>query len=502
MIVDVVYDPSTPLDDELASAFSHAGNAIVAEAAEVSLSAQHRLLVVTGLTPPVAAIQDAAAGVGHANITPDAVDGVVRSLPLVAETDDGSLIPSMTLAAVARLDGADSIPTIRPHGVQVGSRYVPTSRRGLLEVNYTAALDGQADGHYFSAADVMGSRPVPSALRGKIVLIGLVDPTLGDQHLTPEDKRGGVSGIFVQANALNTVLTGAYLSRASSTESLVWVAVLALLGGVVIVRTRLWLAALAIGAIGVVYVLMGFLRFDAGHIPDLVYPPFALVGAAVAGLGLRLRSEAQHRRQLTDALSNYVSPTVARQLVGRHSADLDLPSGTITFLFTDVVGSTQAWDAWPHAMSDAMRRHDALIDEVVQASGGAVVRPRGEGDSRFAVFVLPTDGARAAIGIHDALATEAWPTPEPMRVRMALHTGTGELRDGDYYGSPVNRCARIRSLAGPGQILLSQVMAEAVGSTLPEGAALRDLGMQELKDLAEPEHVFQLVVGVASTVDI
>ncbi len=499
IVMDVVYDPPTPLDGELADAVHHAGNVVLAEATELSHPPHHRLLVASTVTPPDPVVQEAAVDVGHANITPDAIDGVVRSLPLVVETADGSLIPSMTLAAVARLDGATSTVTIRPHGVQVGGRYIPTSSDGLLEVNYTAALDGGTGDHYFSAADVMGAGPAPQALGGKIALVGLVDPTLGDQHLTPADKQGGVSGIFVQANALNTVLTRGYLSRSSSTEMLLWVFLLGLLGASVVMRVRLWLAALAIIVLGAMYVLVGFLRFNTGHIPDFVYPALALGAAAVAGLVLRLRSEAQQRRRLTDALSEYVSPTVARQLVDRRSAGGELPSGTITFLFTDVVGSTRSWEAWPQAMGEAMRRHDALIEEAVQASGGAVVRPRGEGDSRFAVFVRPSDGAHAAVGIHQGLAMEPWPTPEPVRVRMALHTGVGELREGDYYGSPVNRCARIRSLAGPGQTLLSEATADAVRSALPEGAELRDRGVHELKDLSEPEHVFELTAGVATS---
>jgi class 3 adenylate cyclase len=251
-------------------------------------------------------------------------------------------------------------------------------------------------------------------------------------------------------------------------------------------------------AVGGLYVIGGFLRFDTGHVPDLVYPPLALIASAVAGLGVRLRGEAQQRRHLTDVLGQYVSPSVARQLVERRPARGSLPSGTITFLFTDVVGSTRAWEREPQAMGQAMRRHDALIDEAVQECGGALVRPRGEGDSRFAVFVDPADAVRAAMAVQQCLTTEDWTTTQPVRVRMALHTGAGELREGDYYGSPVNRCARIRSLAEPGQTLLSSATADAVASALPTGAELRDLGTRELKDLSEPEHVYELAPKVAS----
>jgi len=198
-------------------------------------------------------------------------------------------------------------------------------------------------------------------------------------------------------------------------------------------------------------------------------------------------------RIMTNVLSQYVPESVARRLVGRGlDTGLPDPGGSVTFLFTDVVGSTRAWDAWPDRMSQAMRQHDSLIEEVIERNGGALVRPRGEGDSRFGVFVRPDDGAKAAIEVQRRCDDEDWPTPEPIRVRMALHVGEAELREGDYYGSPVNRCARIRSLAAAGQVLLSAAMAESVRDNLPEGAELRDQGLRQLKDLTEPERIFEL----------
>ena len=172
--------------------------------------------------------------------------------------------------------------------------------------------------------------------------------------------------------------------------------------------------------------------------------------------------------------------------------DEALPTGTITFLFTDVVGSSASWESHPEEMAPAMRRHDELIEAAVAGRGGRVVRPRGEGDSRFAVFSRASDAVAAAVEVVSALEEESWPTPNPIGVRMALHTGEGELRSGDYYGSAVNRCARLRAIGHPGQILLSQATAELARDSLPEGAVLSDLGWQRLKDLFRPERVHQL----------
>src|SRR3990170_3734995 len=121
------------------------------------------------------------------------------------------------------------------------------------------------------------------------------------------------------------------------------------------------------------------------------------------------------------------------------------PSGTVTFLFTDIEGSTALWEQHPEGMRQALVRHDALVEQIVAEHHGHVVRPRGEGDSRFAVFARATDAVTAAAALQQALYAEAWPSPTPLRVRMALHTGEADLREGDYYGSAVNRCPRTRA---------------------------------------------------------
>jgi predicted ATPase/class 3 adenylate cyclase len=170
----------------------------------------------------------------------------------------------------------------------------------------------------------------------------------------------------------------------------------------------------------------------------------------------------------------------------------ELPTGTVTFLFTDVEDSTRRWDEHPDAMRDALARHDELIERYVAAHAGRVVRPRGEGDSRFAVFARASDAVAAALAIQRAFRAEDWPAEVAVRVHMAVHTGEADLRAGDYYGSSVNRCARLRSLAHGGQALVSQATRDLAHASLPPDAGLRDLGWHRLRGLAEPEHVYQL----------
>jgi class 3 adenylate cyclase len=169
-----------------------------------------------------------------------------------------------------------------------------------------------------------------------------------------------------------------------------------------------------------------------------------------------------------------------------------LPTGVVTFLLTDIEGSTRRWEREPEAMREALHRHDALVRECVQRLHGHVVKSKGEGDSVFVVFRHVRDAVNAAIVLQCALLAERWSTSTPLRVRMAIHTGEVELRNGDYYGTTVNRCARLRALANGGQVLLSGATAELAKEQLPSGASLKDLGTHQLKDLRVPERIWQL----------
>lgn len=119
----------------------------------------------------------------------------------------------------------------------------------------------------------------------------------------------------------------------------------------------------------------------------------------------------------------------------------ELPGGTVTFLLTDVEGSTALWEQADEAMGVALARHDVLFDDAVTRHDGIHIRPRGEGDSRFAVFVHAHEAVAAALDIQRAFAAEPWPTPRPIRVRIGVHSGEAQVRADDYYGTAVNRCA-------------------------------------------------------------
>lgn len=174
----------------------------------------------------------------------------------------------------------------------------------------------------------------------------------------------------------------------------------------------------------------------------------------------------------------------------------------VTFLLTDIEGSTAAWEADAPGMAAALARHDEMVERIVTFSGGRLIKTRGEGDATFSVFDRPSAAAAAAIALQDAVSSEAWTLARPMRIRIALHTGEAEFRDGDYFGRAVNRAARLRSLAAGGQTLCSGATAELVIDSLGEDVVLTDLGTRTLKNLARPEHVFELCRTTADDVPV
>ncbi len=166
------------------------------------------------------------------------------------------------------------------------------------------------------------------------------------------------------------------------------------------------------------------------------------------------------------------------------------PTGTVTFLFTDIEGSTHLWQTHPAAMPVALARHDEVLRRIIEMNDGHVFKTVG--DSFYAAFNTPIAAIGAALDSQVALIAEQWEDITPLRVRIALHTGAAEERDGDYFGSPVNLTARLLAAGHGGQILLSAATRELLRGSLPDGVTLRDMGELRLKDFDRPVRVFQL----------
>jgi len=187
---------------------------------------------------------------------------------------------------------------------------------------------------------------------------------------------------------------------------------------------------------------------------------------------------------------------------------ISLPTGTVTFLFTDIEGSTKLWEQHPEAMKAALAKHDSILKEIIESNKGYIIKSTGDGV--HTVFTTAIDAINAAISAQRILqflillddvvsvrgADEQRPystTDTRVKVRMGVHTGEAELRDGDYYGQTLNRAARIMSAGHGGQILVSDVTAQVAHEHLSDDITLLDLGEYNLKGLSRAEEIFQVL---------
>src|SRR5687767_10420161 len=174
---------------------------------------------------------------------------------------------------------------------------------------------------------------------------------------------------------------------------------------------------------------------------------------------------------------------------------IETTSDSITFFFTDIEGNTELWEKHPEAMKVAMERYDAILRDAVESHHGEIFKTAG--DAFYAAFTSAPQAVSAALDAQMALHTEEQKTAtgDPhLSMRMALHTGGAERRDGDYFGQTFNHTARLLSSGHGGQTLLSAATHELALADLPQDVTLRDLGEQSIKGLAQPERTYQLLI--------
>jgi class 3 adenylate cyclase len=212
------------------------------------------------------------------------------------------------------------------------------------------------------------------------------------------------------------------------------------------------------------------------------------VGRLAAALGVP-------EAQLEGAVVRVRGPSSIGQQRGREgirSGALELPTGMVTFLSMRIDDSRRLAERHPDELPMVLSRLDELIWRHVGDHDGALVIPHDRPDSRLAAFRTASQGGAAAINLQRLTYEESAVTESPLKLCMALHTGEADLREGRYYGSAVNRCARLREMAAGGQILVSQAASELLLPSLPPSTTLRPLGERHLGDHARAEHIYQL----------
>jgi adenylate cyclase len=493
---DVIYRTEQPGDAEFKQAIDDAGNVILATQVDVKSS--------SGDAPPVArnatsVAEDLGTGytIAHVQANADPTDGVNRSVPLVVDFND-TFVPALSLEAVARFRGYDGPVTVRPNGVQIGDRFVPTGGAKSMTLNFSEKLSNPAN--VISAADVIAGKVPDEKIAGKIVFVGAIDSTLGDNKTAPVNKSTGIPGVLLHANAANTMLTGTYLTPVGDTQTLLWVAALTALIGTAVLLLPLWASVLLTLILGFGYLAYAFTRFNSGHVLNFVYPSMAVIIAFIGGLGLRYFGETRQRRRVTALFSQYVPETVAQRLVEEDRASLAIEGERLemTVLFCDLRGFTALSENLEPAIVRVMLNHyyDRVTDVVLGMRGTLM---KYVGDEVFAVWgaPLPMDD-HPQLALECAIAIQEL-TPQLNRElveqgapavsfgiglntgdAVAAHFGGGRRRQYDVVGDTVNVGARLCSAAGRGEIILSDAVMTRVTSPLP----VEPVGPIELKGVS------------------
>ena len=510
---DVVYqterEDQVAGDQAIAAAIEHSGNVVLGTKAAIEPTIVRGVLEapLTGFAPSLA---DAPFAAAHVQVNADGTDGVSRTIPLViTEKESQQFVPALSLAAVMDYRGISGPVIVRPDGVQIGDRIVPTGAAKSLTLNFTDSLSSADSAKVISAKDVIDGTAKKSDIAGKIVFVGAIDSTLGDQRLAPVNKGTGVPGVLLHANAANTMLTGNYLDPVSNARTLMWVAILTAVIATAVLVLPLWMSVIFTFLVGFGYIVFAFVRFNQGQVFNFIYPSMAVILAFVGALGLRYFLETRQRRRVTALFSQYVPEEVARRLVDEdragHAAEgerLDM-----TVLFCDLRGFTAlSENLEPSVVRTMLNHYYDRVTEIVLEQFGTLMKYVG--DEVFAIWGAPLpDADHPAHALECAMAIQAL-TPRLNRElieqgcpevsfgiglnsgeAVAAHFGGGRRRQYDVVGDTVNVGARLCSQAGRGEIILSDQLLQRV----PNPPEVEPVGPVTLKGVSREIRLWRVV---------
>ncbi len=472
---DVLFSEESADDALVAESIRSAQNVVLAAAGQLTCERDAPICTPkTTIALPARTIAEGIAELGHVAVNPDD-DRVVRKLPLVVDSE-GEFLPSLSLSTYVLAEGLDATLTLRPDAVQIGSERVPAEDHAALRIAFAPELRiDQEDAPVVSAADILNDKYSRDQIDGKIVFVGVTDPALGDNQVTPVAKSVEMPGVLIHANAVNTMLNGAFLeivgdSRvALAAGALAFVVALATL--VLPVSIGPVAALLALGG----YAFWSVIQFDSGTVLNLIYPPLAILLAFVAALGFRYFTELRGRRKVSALFSQYVPRGVAADLIssGRVEDTIRGERLEISALFCDLRGFTAtSADLEPTQVRDLLNAYYDECSQLVFKYNGTLMTYIG--DEVFAVWGAPMpdpDHASKAVAcaramqeankaLDERLASDGLP-PVTYGIGVhsgdviAAHVGTELHRQYTVLGDTVNCASRLCTIAGKNEIAVS-----------------------------------------------
>lgn len=457
-------------------------------------------------------IEDAGDFVGFDNVVADSEVPVVRTVPLLAEelpddSGEATLVPAVSLIPLIEHAGLSSTLEETAGGLELGGEFVPTEDQQRLRVAFAPALLPGGD-HLISASDVLAGGADVGALEGATVVLGLTDPSTARSLSTPTGPGGRLSAALIQANAINTLLTGQYLQPAGTALVAVTAGVAAFVVAAGVLLLPLWSAPFTTAAVAALWYWLAGLAASRGMLSDVLAGFVAIGAAMIAALVWRAVREIARRRRVTALFSQYVPATVARQLVDE-STLAEVQSGQrleVAVLFCDLRGFTpMCAKLEPAQVREILDLYYARTTEVILAGEGTVMQ--FVGDEVFAVFGAPLaqqDCAERAvrcatdlIGLQERLGGELEERGLPAvtygigvhsGVVVAAHPGSPTRRQYAVIGDPVNVGSRLCSQAKSGEAVVSAQVMDAVADPPPA----TPLGGITLKGVDEPVACFLL----------
>jgi adenylate cyclase len=507
---DVVFVGSSPDDEMLATSMANAGNVILAAVGTQPVPQTEPGITYEQFLLPPDSLEQAASGIGHANVVPDA-DGTVRRLPLIVESGSGQTYPAFTLAVLHRLF---SMPLPQEYPLQNGTihllaRDIPVDTSYQLRINFAAENQNRP---YVSYSDVIKGDFDPSLVKNKIVLIGMTATGEPDTWAIPTSA-SKVPGVFIHAAAMDTILTGRFLIEPSTSITLMIMLLLVIITAFALPRCGTWYwTDIAKGAgitagLFVAYLVASFLAFDRGYSLDLLYPLLLLPIVYVGNVLYMLVIEQSDKRFVKELLGRYISPQIAREIVKRaDSGELRLggEQRKVTVLFADIRNFTQISEQLsPEATVKMLNTYlSIVVNKVIQNDG--IVNKFG-GDNIMAVWNAPQSQPE-----HALLAVKtAWEIQQsiaqlqqsdrrllPVQFGIGINTGTalagnvGSVGRTEYtiIGDSVNIASRICSSVPGGEVWIGDETYNQTKGYLEA----EELEPQSFKGKAEPITVYRV----------
>lgn len=474
IVFDVLFSEPASGDERLAASIKSAGN-VIAPLTGISL-AQHttsnKTIEFDSFIRPLKPLEQNAIALGHAIILPDD-DGVVRRLPLVISSgEDYKPALALVTAAIYRQHKPTFDPSTDDSSLSFGGQIIPVDNMNCMLINYVNSAEEAHNEPSFSVisfVDVLKGNADPSVFRNRIVLIGATAVGLGDFFWTPMGKR--VNGVEIHAHAINTILSGNFLSPAPAIFTIITILLIALFCGFAVIRFRVLWAVLSAIIMVVVYLIAVSAAFDKGIILNMVYPPLTVLCTFVGITLYRITSEQSEKREITKIFGRYVpSQVVDKILEALEDGNLKLEGEQrqITVMFADIRGFTGLSDTIePEKLITALNAHlSAVIQAILNYDG--VINKFG-GDSVMAVWNAPTDceehaslAIKAAIEAQHALKELQQKDAALPAMEFGIGINTGDAVAGNIgsedrleyavIGDTVNLASRLTAVTPGGKI--------------------------------------------------